>query len=147
MGSAAVTVEEFLAELPPERRGVVEQVRQLVLDALPEGLVETMNFGMIAYEIPLDRYPDTYNNQPLMYAALAANKNNFSLHLHGAYASEAVTKRLQAAYAEADMKLDMGKSCVRFKTFDQLAVDAVTEAIASVSVDDYIELYEASRPG
>lgn len=147
MGSAAATVEEYLAELPDERREVVERVRQLVLDNLPDGIEETMNFGMIAYEIPLERYPETYNKQPLMYAALAANKNNFSLHLHSVYASDAVEQRLRDGYAEADTKLDMGKSCVRFKRVDQLVVDAIAEAITSVSVDDYIELYEASRPG
>lgn len=145
MPSSATTVEEFLAELPDDRREVVEGVRELLLQHLPDGLVETMNFGMIAYEVPLERYPDTYNKQPLMYAALAANKSNFSLHLHGAYASEEVTQRLHEAYAEAEMKLDMGKSCVRFKRFDQLVVDAVAEAMAAVSVDEYIALYEASR--
>lgn len=145
MGSSAATVEEYLSELPPERAEVVAAVRQLVADNLPDGIVESVNFGMITYEIPLERYPETYNKQPLMYAALGANKNNFSLHLHGAYASETVAERLRAAYAQAEMKLDMGKSCVRFKRLDQLLEEAIAEAITSVSVDDYIELYEASR--
>ncbi len=145
MGSGAATVDEYLAELSDERREVVEAVRQLLLDTLPVGIEESMNFGMIAYEIPLERYPDTYNKQPLIYAALAANKNNFSLHLHGCYASEEVAQRLRDAYDEAGMKLDMGKSCIRFKRLDQLSCDAVGAAITSVSVDDYIELYEASR--
>lgn len=147
MRSTATTVDEYLAELPEERAEVVREVRQLVLDHLPDGIVESMNFGMIAYEIPLERYPDTYNGQPLMYAALGANKNNFSLHLHGVYASDHVAQALRDAYAAAGKKLDMGKSCVRFKRVDQLAVTAITEAIEAVSVDDYIALYEASRPG
>lgn len=147
MKSAASTVEEYLVALPDERADVVREVRQLVLDHLPDGIVESMNFGMIAYEIPLDRYADTYNGQPLMYAALAANKNNFALHLHGVDASDTVAKALRDAYESAGMKLDMGKSCVRFKRVDQLAVDAIADAIESVGVDDYIELYEASRPG
>lgn len=145
--STATTVEEFLAELPDDRREVIEQVRQLVIEHVPDGVEESMSFGMIAYEIPLERYPDTYNKAPLMYAALGANKNNYSLHLHGVYASSEVEQQLRDAYAAADMKLDMGKSCVRFKRVDQLVVDAIAEAITSVSVDDYIELYEASRNG
>ncbi|MFK7919270.1 MAG: DUF1801 domain-containing protein [Ilumatobacter sp.] len=145
MGSSAATVEEYLAELPEERREVVEHVRQLVLDNLPDGLEESMNFGMISYEIPLDRYPDTYNKQPLMYAALTANKNNYSLYLHGVYASGTAEQRLRDAYAAADTKLDMGKSCLRFKRVDQLVREAIAGAISEVSVDDFIALYEASR--
>ncbi|MGB3736639.1 MAG: DUF1801 domain-containing protein [Ilumatobacter sp.] len=144
MGSAA-TVDEFLAGLPEERRPVIEAVRAFLLDNLPDGIVESMNFGMIAYEIPLERYPDTYNQQPLMYAALAANKNNFSLHLHGVYASRDAAQQLRDAYARAGVKLDMGKSCVRFERLDQLLFDAVAGALESVDVDGYIELYEASR--
>ena len=145
MGSGAATVDEYLAEVPDERRQVIEAVRRIVLDHVPDGIEESMNFGMIAYQIPLERYPHTYNKQPLMYAALAANKNNFSLHLHGVYASDDVEQRLRDAYAETGVKLDMGKSCVRFKRLDQLLPDALKESLASVSVDDYIELYEASR--
>ncbi|MGK0276268.1 MAG: hypothetical protein ACI9N0_002657 [Ilumatobacter sp.] len=145
MGSAATSVEEYIAELPPERADVVQHVRELVLASLPQGVVESINYGMIAYEIPLERYPDTYNKQPLMYAALAANKNSFSLHLHGVYASAEVEKQLRDAYAANDMKLDMGKSCVRFKRLDQLVPSAIAASMSSVSVADYIELYEASR--
>jgi hypothetical protein len=142
--SAATTVDEYLAELPPERAEVVQSVRELVLVALPEGYVESMS-GIIVYEIPLERYAVTYNKQPLMFAGLAAQKNNYSLYLHGVYASRTVEQRLRDAYAAAEMNLDMGKSCVRFKRFDQLVPDAITGAISSVSVEDYIELYEASR--
>jgi hypothetical protein len=142
---AATNVEEYLAELPPERAAVIESVRELVLGALPDGVEEAMNFGMIAYEIPLERYPNTYNKQPLMFAALAAQKHHFALYLHGVYASETVEQQLRDAYVNADKKLDMGKSCVRFKRVDQLVPHAIADVISSVSVDDYIELYEASR--
>jgi hypothetical protein len=143
--SAATTVEKYLSELPPERAEVIQSVRELVLAALPNGIVESMN-GMIVYEIPLERYPITYNKQPLLFAGLAAQKNSYSLYLHGVYASGTVDQRLRDAYAAAEMKLDMGKSCIRFKRLDQLVPDAITEAISSVIVDDYIKLYEASRP-
>ncbi len=115
VSSAASNVEEYLAELPGERAEVVEQVRELVLANLPDGVVETMNWGMIAYEIPLTRYPDTYNGQPLLYAALAAQKHHYALYLHSVYSSEADARRLQLAYDEAGVKLDVGRSCVRFK--------------------------------
>ena len=143
--SEATTVEEYLAELPDERAELVREVRRLLLDHLPDGLQETISFGMISYEIPLDRYPDTYNGQPLVYVALAGHTAKVSLHLHGVYASEDVAQRFRDAYAVADMKLDMGKSCVRFSRLEQLNREAVVEAITAVDVDDYIALYEASR--
>jgi uncharacterized protein YdhG (YjbR/CyaY superfamily) len=143
--SSTATVEEYLAQLPPERAEVVETVRELVLANLPEGIEESMNFGMIAYEIPLSRYPETYNGQPLMYAALAAQKHHYALYLHSVYASDEVERELRDAYAAADVRLDAGRSCVRFKRLDQLLPDAVARAIGAVSVDEYIELYESSR--
>jgi hypothetical protein len=143
--SKAETVEEYVAELPPERAAVIETVRELVLDNLPEGVEETMNFGMISYEIPLERYPETYNGQPLMYVALAAQKHHYALYLHSVYADEDVADALGAAYREAGVKLDAGRSCVRFKRLDQLVPSAVAEAISATSVDEYIALYEASR--
>ena len=73
----------YLASLPPERRKVIATIRALVKKRLPKGYVESMNWGMLAYEIPLSRYPDTYNKQPLMYLALAAQKNNYALYLAG----------------------------------------------------------------
>ena len=79
--SRAKTVSEYLAGLPPERCGVVEQVRDVILRHLPDGYVETMNWGMISYEIPLERYPDTYNKKPLSYAALAAQKRHYAVYL------------------------------------------------------------------
>jgi len=145
VSSAATTVEEYLAELPPERATVVEHVRQLVLASLPDGVVETMNWGMIAYEIPLERYPDTYNGKPLMYAALAAQKHHYALYLHSVYSSADVADRLQRAYDDAGMKLDVGKSCVRFERLDQLLPAAVADAIGAVTVDEYIRLYESAR--
>lgn len=145
--SAATSVEEYLAELPPERAEVVEEVRRLVLDHLPDGVVETVNWGMICYEIPLERYPDTYNGQPLMFAGLAAQKRHYALYLHSVYADAEVEQALREAYDAAGMKLDVGKSCVRFTRLDQLLPDALADAISAVSVDGYIERYEASRRG
>ncbi len=143
--SAAASVEEYLDELPPDHAAVISDVRELVLDNLPDGVAESMNFGMISYEIPLSRYPDTYNGQPLMLVALAAQKNYYALYLHGVCSSEPIAERLRNAYAEAGMKLDMGKSCVRFRRPEQLLTPAIADAIGAVTVGGFIELYESGR--
>jgi uncharacterized protein YdhG (YjbR/CyaY superfamily) len=145
VSSKATTPEAYLAELPPERRELVSRVRDLINANLPDGYRETMAWGMICWEIPIERYPDTYIGQPLGYAGLAAQKNHSSLYLNGIYASEERTERLKQAYAAAGKKLDMGKSCIRFKKAEDLAEDALAEAIRSVPPDAFIAEYERSR--
>lgn len=145
VSSKADSVDGYLAELPPERRTVVAAVRALVNRHLPPGYVEAMRWGMIAWEIPLARYPDTYNRQPLGYVGLAAQKNGYSLYLMGVYADPDGDAALRAAYAQAGKKLDLGKSCLRFKRLDDLLSDAIARLIASVPVDACIARYEASR--
>lgn len=145
VSSAAATVEAYLSELPPERRAVVATVRALVNAHLPAGYVECMNWGMISWEIPLARYPVTYNKKPLTYAALAAQKNNYALYLMCAYSDSQIEHDLRAAYAAADLKLDMGKSCLRFRTLEGLLQSAVAAAIASTPPETHIARYEASR--
>lgn len=93
--SQAATLAEYLDELPEERRAVVARVRQTVLDHLPAGYQETMRWGMISYEIPLERYPNTYNGQPLAYIGLAAPKRHYALYLMGAYADSAQERPLR----------------------------------------------------
>ncbi len=141
--SRATTVEEYLGELPPERRQVVSAVRELVLSRLPAGYQERMNWGMISYEVPLERYPKTYNGQPLSYAGLAAQKNHYALYLMGAYGEPLNT--LKEGFARAGKKLDIGKSCIRFGKLDDLALDAIGDAVASLPPDRYIALVEGAR--
>ncbi len=143
--SRATTVDAYLAELPAERRAVVAAVRDVVLRHLPAGYEETMNWGMISYEIPLARYPATYNKQPLAYAALAAQKSHFALYLNGAYQQPERASALAEGFARAGKKLDMGKSCLRFKRLDDLALDAVAESIASTTPEAFIAEYEQAR--
>ena len=145
VSSAATTVEAYLAELPPERREVLATVRALVNANLPEGYAEGMNWGMISWEIPLSRYPVTYNKQPLIYAALAAQKNHYALYLMCAYADSQSERDLRAAYAAAGLKLDLGKSCLRFRRLEALLQSAVAAAIASTPLETHIARYEASR--
>lgn len=143
--SKAATVEDYLTELPPERREVVARVRALVRRHLPKGYAETMNWGMISYEIPRERYPDTYNGQPLGYVALAAQKNNYALYLMALYTDAQNAEFLQRAHAETGRRPDMGKSCLRFKRLEELPQEALGSIIASMPVDAYIARYEASR--
>lgn len=143
--SKATTVDEYLAELPEDRRTVVRSVRALVRKHLPNGYREVMAFGMIAWVVPLERYPTTYNRQPLQYVGLAAQKHHYALYLMGAYADSAAEQALRSAYAKAGKKLDMGKSCLRFTSLDDLVPDAVGAVIAALSPDDFIAVYEQSR--
>jgi hypothetical protein len=145
VSSQTATPEAYLAELPPERAGFVSRIRDLVNANLPAGYVERMSWGMIGWEVPLETYPDTYNGQPLVYAALAAQKNHTALYLNCVYASEARTERLKAAWAATGRKLDMGKSCLRFKRPDDVAEDVLAETIRSIPVERFIADYEAGR--
>ena len=143
--SSADTVNEYLAELPPERREALDVVRKVILDHLPDGFDETIAFGMIGYVIPLETYPETYNQQPLMYAALASQKNYMSLYLMNIYGDPEAKEWFIDEYRASGNKLDMGKSCVRFKRLEDLPVDLIGKAIARSNVSDFIELYESSR--
>jgi uncharacterized protein DUF1801 len=143
--SAASTVEEYLAELPEDRRAAISAVRDAIVRSLPEGYAETMSWGMISYEIPLPRYPETYNGQPLGFAALAAQKNYNALYLMCVYASPAHARKLREAFRAAGKKLNMGKSCIRFRSADDLPLDAIGRIIASVPPGAFIAQYEASR--
>ncbi|HSN78698.1 MAG TPA: DUF1801 domain-containing protein [Anaerolineae bacterium] len=143
--SNAATVEEYLNELPAERRAVIEQVRQVILDNLPPGYQESMNWGMISYEVPLARYPKTYNKKPLGYLALAAQKNYYTLYLMAAYSGSMQEGWLQEQFDQAGKKLDMGKSCLHFRKLDDLPMNVIAQAIAMVGVDDFIAQYEKSR--
>ena len=145
VSSKAATVADYLAELPEDRRAEIGQLRDLINDAIPAGYREGIGYGMIGWVIPLERYPDTYNKQPLAYAGLAAQKNYNSLYLTCAYASKERTEKLKAAFAAAGKKLDMGKSCIRFKKADDLPLDAIREEIASVTPDEFIRIYEEAR--
>ncbi len=145
MKSDASTAQEYLDGLPEDRRAVVSTVRDVVVRNLPKGYEESVGFGMLTYTIPLERYPDTYNKQPLNYVALAAQKNYYSLYLTSAYMDAARTRSLADEFEKAGKKLDMGKSCVRFKKLDDLPLDVIAQAVASTPPDDFIAQYEANR--
>ena len=146
VSSKAATPDAYIAELAPDRADLVSRLRALVNAHIPPGYEERMSWGMIGWEVPLSRYPDTYNKQPLVFAALAGQKNHTALYLNCVYASAERTERLKAGWAAAGKKLDMGKSCLRFKSADEVAEDALAEAVAAIPVETFIAEYEASRP-
>lgn len=145
VSSKAPTPEAYLDELPTDRAAFVSRLRDLVNANLPDGYVERMSWGMISWEVPSELYPDTYNGQPLVFAGLAAQKNYTALYLNCVYASDERTERLRAAWAAAGKKLDMGKSCLRFKRPEDVAEGVLAETIRSVPVDRFIAEYEAGR--
>jgi len=138
------TVEGYLKGLPAERREAISAVRSVILKNLPKGYVEGMNWGMIAYEIPLSVYPNTYNKQPLGVAALASQKNYMAVYLMTVY-SPKMEKWLRVEFAKRGKKLDMGKCCVRFRKLDDLPLDVIGKVIAGTGVKEYIALYEKAR--
>jgi len=141
--SKASTPEEYLSELPEGRSAVVARVREVILQNLPEGYEETMNWGMISYEIPLSRYPDTYNGQPLIYMALAAQKNHFAVYASGVYMNPKGEEWVRGEFERAGKKLDMGKSCIRFRKMEHLPLEVIGKIAAGQTVDQFLEIYES----
>ena len=144
MRSEAITVDEYLGALQENRRESLARVRRVILDHLPTGYEEAMNWGMITYQVPLDTYPDTYNKQPLMYAALASQKNHMAVYLTGIYASDRRRSRFESAYRATGKRFDVGKSCVRFRKLDELPLDLIGETVASMEVDTLIGLAKSA---
>lgn len=145
MQSDATTVDEYLTELGDDRREAVGAVRQVILNNLPDGYEEIMQYGMISYVVPLDVLADTYNGQPLMYIALASQKQYMSLYLTNVYGDESVEKWFKERYLATGKKLNMGKSCVRFRKLDDLPLELVAEVVARTPIDEFVTIYQASR--
>ena len=144
--SKAATVDGYLAELPEERRAVVSAVRDVIRRNLPRGYSETMGYGMITYCIPLDDYPDTYNGQPLCCAGLAAQKNSYSLYLMSAYTDPKREDAIRKAFEKAGKKLDMGKSCIRFKKTEDLPLADIGKVVAGMPPEQLIAAHEKFHP-
>lgn len=142
---SAATVSEYLAGLPADRRAAIAQVRKVILKNLPKGYQESLTWGILSYEVPLERCPETYNGRPLGYAALGSQKNYMTLHLMNVYGDKKTRQWFESAFKASGKKLDMGKACVRFKKVDDLPLDVIGEAIARTPIDKWIDMYQASR--
>jgi hypothetical protein len=153
MTSTAKTVDEYLANLPPDRRIAIGGVRDVILTNLPNGYEETMLYGMIGYVVPHSIYPAGYHcdpSKPLTYAMLASQKNHMAIYLCHVYGHKETETSFRKAFQAAGKKLDMGKSCVRFKKLEQLPLDVIGQVIARTPVDKYIAGVEQvlnRRPG
>jgi hypothetical protein len=150
MQSKARTVEEYLRELPPDRRAGVSAVREVILKNLPAGYREGMGYGMIGYHVPHSLYPAGYHcdpKQPLPFAALASQKNYMALYLMCIYSDRDFEAWFRHAWAKAGKKLDMGKSCIRFKKLEDVPLDVIGQVIKKVPVKEFIRYYESQiRP-
>ena len=138
MKSESTTVADYLAKLPPERRLSIAQVRETILKNLPEGYEEVMNWGMITYQVPLEIYPDTYNKKPLMYAALANQKNHMAVYLTGIYMDEKLNQEFEDSYKKTGKRYDVGKSCVRFRKLDDLPLPLIGESIKAMEMEEFV---------
>jgi hypothetical protein len=145
VSSQATTVKQYIAELDPKHAIVIEQVRQLVNKNLPKGYEEVMQYGMISWVIPLKVFPNTYNKQPLASVSLARQKHYFALYLNCLYMNTDMLKQFEQEYSLSGKKLDMGKSCLRFKKFEDLNIDSIAQYVSHVSVAHLIDYYQKSR--
>ena len=145
MQSQAKTVGAYLAELDDDRRAAISGVRAVILSNLPSGYEEVMQFGMITYVVPFSVLAKTYNRQPLMYLALASQKNYMSLYLTNVYADGEILAWFRERYLATEKKLNMGKSCLRFKKLDDLPLELIGEVIAKTPIDEFVALYQKAK--
>ena len=139
------TVAIFLANLPADRRTEVERVRDVVRRHLPAGYEEACSKDMLVYQVPLARYPDTYNGRPLWYVAIGSEKAYLSLHLMRVCGDPTQAQRLEDGFRTAGKKLEMGKACIRFRTADDLALNVIGELVASTPMERWVEIARSAR--
>jgi uncharacterized protein YdhG (YjbR/CyaY superfamily) len=140
------TVDEYISNLPEERKLVVENLRKTIRKNLPKGFTETINYGMIGFVVPYSIYPKGYHcdmTQPLPFINIASQKNFIALYHMGIYADKALYDWFVNEYPKhCKTKLDMGKSCIRFKKVDDIPYNLIAELAKKVSPQDWIKLYE-----
>lgn len=148
MQSKATTPKQYLEELPEDRKDPMSKLRQQILENLPEGLEETMSYGMLGYVIPHSVYPDGYHcnpKLPLPFMNLASQKNFIAVYSMVLYSKKELMEWFTSEYAKrCKYKLDMGKSCMRFKRMDDIPFDLIGELTAKVSAEEWISIYETA---
>ena len=148
MKTEAETPDQYVDQLPPERFEAMKKLRKSILDNLPDGFEETMSYGMIGYVVPHSKYPPGYHVKPelpLPFMNIASQKNFVALYHMGIYADKQLLDWFTSEYPRhCSTKLDMGKSCIRFKKMDQIPYSLIEELVKKVGVKDWIELYEKS---
>ena len=145
VSSAAATVEQYLAELEGPRRDEITELLGLIRQNLPKGFDETMAWGMIVFQVPLAVSGPTYNDQPLAAVALASQKNHISFYLSSIYASKELTAEFHERWARSGKKLDMGKSCVRFRSLDKADLETLGWAVSLLDPVQFTQMYLEAR--
>ena len=146
MTSDAKTPDEYIAQLPEERKEAISKLRNTIKQNLPLGFLETMGYGMIAYVVPKERYPNGYHcdpKLPLPFINLASQKNFIALYHSGIYADKNLSDWFVSEYPKnSNCKLDMGKSCIRFKNIDAIPYDLIGDLCQKMTPESWISLYE-----
>ena len=146
MTSSATTPEQYIKELPADRKEAITKLRNSVLKNLPKGFKETMSYGMLGYVVPHEIYPGGYHCEPklpLPFANIASQKNFIAFYHMGVYAMPELLKWFTTEYPKhSSAKLEMGKSCFRFKKLEYIPYKLIGELIKKVSVKDWIKVYE-----
>ena len=148
MTSQASTPEEYIVHLPDDRKEAMSKLRTVILENLSAGFAETMSYGMIGYVIPHSVYPPGYHcdtRQPLPFMSIASQKNYIALYHSGIYANPAISDWFKAEYAKhCKSKLDMGKSCIRFKKIGDIPYELIAALTRKMSADQWIKIYETN---
>ena len=146
MQTKATTPDAYMAELPEDRRAIIKKLRNTITTNLPKGFEETMGYGMIGYVVPHSKYPSGYHcdpKLPLPFISLASQKNFIALYHMGIYADKKLLDWFTAEYPKhVSGKLDMGKSCIRFKKPEHISYELIGELVKKMNADDWIALYE-----
>ena len=148
MQSKAATVDQYLSEVPPERQAAMNKLRKVISKNLPKGFKEGMGYGMMGYSVPHSIYPAGYHcnpKDPLPFAGIASQKNSINFYHMGIYADPKLLKWFTDEYAKTGQgKLDMGKSCMRFKKPENIPFDLIGELCTKITVETWIEMYETN---
>lgn len=144
----AKDVEDYIIQLPEDRKKAIEKIRQTILENIPPGFEETIIYGMIGYVVPHSIYPAGYHvdsKLPISFINLASQKNNISLYHSGVYMFPEVLEWFQEEYPKhVKTKLDMGKSCIRFKNMKTIPYDLIGELCRKITLEEFIDKYEES---
>ncbi|RKS20457.1 uncharacterized protein DUF1801 [Flavobacterium endophyticum] len=148
MQSTAKNPQEYLDSLPDDRKEAIGKLRNSILEKLPKGFEESMNYGMLCYNVPFSIYPNGYHcnpEMPLPFLSLASQKNFIALYHMGIYADPELLNWFVAEYPKhSKQKLDMGKSCIRFKKMDQIPYELIAELLGKITPEKWIEMYESA---
>ena len=143
--TGAKSVEDYLAQLPEDRREALSAIRKVILKRLPKGIEEGIQYGMIGYFVPHSIYPDGYHakpEEPLPFASIASQKNHMALYGFNIYIDEKEKERFVKGWKATGKKLDMGKSCVRFKKLEDVPLNVIEDSLKRSTVEKFIKTYE-----